>query len=130
MQLLTLLRILSHLGVLIYLVCFCNLIAKPLQAKHTVRPSEFIIRSFESGDRACYLTVELTVTKNPQKIGSEYLMASFDFCDKRYLNKRVKAKWSKISTLHPNCEGDMGCGLSLKEWVVVDLEVDSSNKSR
>lgn len=76
------------------------------------RVSEGTIIEGQSGDTACYLTIQ---TKDGSKHQS---MADFDLCSPMYVGKYATFSWREVNILSADCEGDVDCGQSDLVWLI------------
>ena len=80
-------------------------------------PATGVLVEAAAGDAACYLTIrdEAGATRNWE--------AGFEMCEQapRLLNRRLAFTWSMANILHPDCQGNMECGRSLRLMIVTGM---------
>ena len=80
-------------------------------------PARGVLTEASAGDAACYLTIR------DEAGGTEIWEAGFEMCEQapRLLNRRLTFTWSLANILHPDCQGNMDCGRSLRLMVVTGM---------
>lgn len=100
------------------------IIAGPGAAKERVEmgrtqpgPARGMLTEASAGDAACYLTIR------DEAGGTETWEAGFAMCEQapRLLNRQQTFTWSLANILHPDCQGNMDCGRSLRLMVVTGI---------
>ena len=80
-------------------------------------PARGVLAEAVAGDAACYLTIR------DEAGGTRNWEAAFEMCEEapRLLNRRLTFTWSLATILHPDCQGNMDCGRSLRLMVVTGM---------
>ena len=100
-------------------------IAAPAEAQQTRGssrgPDSGIVLETQAGDTACYVRVRDEAGR------TRSWMAGFEVCEANLrAGRRYRFTWETGNVLHPDCQGNMDCGRSLRVWLISRARPESN----
>lgn len=79
-------------------------------------PAEAIVVSATAGDAACHLLLRDAAGRQSN------WQAAFELCEEKGVRagQRYAFRWEARNILHPSCQGNTGCGRSLRVMLAVE----------